>query len=70
MSSQRVGLMQCWVCKAVQDGPLRRCDKCRAMTEVLYTVEAGVIHYWPLDLSEYRRRGIVVKGYVNDLGGR
>lgn len=43
---------------------------CPAMTEVLYVEEAGVEKPWPLDLSEYRRRGIVVKGMVNDLGGR
>lgn len=64
----QVGLMQCWVCKAVQDGNLRRCDACRAMTEVVYTEDGETRRYWPLDLDEYRRRGIVVKGYVNDLG--
>lgn len=66
--SERLGLVQCWVCRRVQYGPLRRCDKCPGMTEVLYVEEAGKQRPWPLDLSEYRRRGIVVNGLVNDLG--
>jgi len=68
--TERLGLVQCWICGRVQYGRLRRCDVCPGMTEVLYVDEAGVERPWPLDLSEYRRRGIVVNGLVNDLGGR
>lgn len=71
MGAVIVGLMQCWDCEALQKGRLRRCDACGGGVEVLYLDrEDGKIQPWPLDLSEYRRRGIVVKGMVNDLGGR
>lgn len=70
MSSEQVGLMQCWSCGHVQSGRLRVCKKCWSGVEVLYSEFEGKLSYYPLDLGEYRRRGIVVKGYVNDLGGR
>jgi hypothetical protein len=68
MGRVQIGLVQCWNCEAVQRGRIRRCDKCQGGVEMLCDLGPdGKLRHWLLDLHEYRRRGIVVKGYVNDL---
>jgi hypothetical protein len=53
-------MMQCWSCGHVQHYPRAQvCEECSGPVEILWTMDTGGVKvYAPLELEEYRKRGI------------